>query len=268
MLNRLVFFLIALFWITMNVLLCRSEFGRRGKLGSAVPVAVVWQKMLTAPDDSSLEITQRGKKIGFCRWVANVGEALATGRSSSEDFVPEGMVKELASYTVDVEGNVAFDGPSNRVRFNWSSRFATTHAWQELALRLTLRPAVWEFHTVAAQETLRVKYGEETVTQWERTFSFAELRDPRKLVQELGGPLVLGLLGQAGVPEQKNLSLGLTWQARNDWLKIGHAQVRVYRLQARLLDRYQAVVIVSRVGEILRVELPNDIVLINEALSN
>ena len=128
MLNRLLFFLIALFWITMNVLLWRSEFGSRGKLGSAVPVAVVWQKMLTAPDDSSLEITRQGKKIGFCRWVANVGEELATGKMSSEDFIPEGMVKALASYSVDVEGNVAYDGPANRVRFNWSSRFATNSA--------------------------------------------------------------------------------------------------------------------------------------------
>ena len=60
----------------------------------------------------------------------------------------------------------------------------------------------------------------------------------------------------------------MQWVARNDWLKIGHAQVRVYRLQARLLDRYQIVVLVSRVGEILRVELPNGLLLVNEALSN
>jgi len=35
-----------------------------------------------------------------------------------------------------------------------------------------------------------------------------------------------------------------------------------------LLDRYQAVVVVSRVGEILRVELPNGLLLVNEALTN
>ena len=51
-------------------------------------------------------------------------------------------------------------------------------------------------------------------------------------------------------------------------MKIGHAQVRVYWLRARLLDRYQIVVVVSRVGEILRVELPNGLLLVNEALSN
>ena len=60
----------------------------------------------------------------------------------------------------------------------------------------------------------------------------------------------------------------LDWEARNDWLEIGHAQVRVYRLRAQLLDRYQIVVIVSRVGEIMRVELPDGLLLMNEALTN
>jgi hypothetical protein len=42
--------------------------------------------------------------------------------------------------------------------------------------------------------------------------------------------------------------------------------VRVYHLQARLFDRYHIKVTVSRVGEILRVDLPDDWVLVNEAL--
>jgi len=35
-----------------------------------------------------------------------------------------------------------------------------------------------------------------------------------------------------------------------------------------VLDKYRAVVIVSRVGEILRVELPGDVVLVNEAIAS
>jgi len=94
-------------------------------------------------------------------------------------------------------------------------------------------------------------------------------RTPRKLLEELSGPLPLALLGPiAGLQQPNALSLGLDWEARNDWLTIGHSQVRIYRLQARLLDRYQAVVIVSRVGEIMRVELPNGLLLVNEALTN
>ena len=47
---------------------------------------------------------------------------------------------------------------------------------------------------------------------------------------------------------------------------VGRTELRVYRLEARLLGRYRAVLIVSPVGEILRVELPDDLVMVNEAL--
>jgi len=58
----------------------------------------------------------------------------------------------------------------------------------------------------------------------------------------------------------------LNWEARNDWLTMGNARIRVYRLTLKLLDRYEIGVLVSRVGEILRVELPEGVLLVNEAL--
>ena len=60
----------------------------------------------------------------------------------------------------------------------------------------------------------------------------------------------------------------MRWEARQDWLKIGHARLRVYRLEARLPGERKIVVIVSRVGEILRVQLPNEIQLLNTSLVN
>jgi len=268
MFNRLYFPLIALFWIVMNVLLWRAEFGGGSEAASAVSTEVVWQKILTAPDDSTLEISWNGKRIGYCRWAANIGEELAAGKVSSEDYVPEGMIRRLGRYTLDLEGNVLLGQPASRMRFNLHLQFATNHVWRQLALRVTSRPSAWEIRTSAEEETLSLKY-EDPSGQWSRTFTYDELQRPRQLMEEFGGPLPLALLGPvAGLEQQKNLSLGLQWSARNDWLKIGHAQVRVYRLQARLLDRYQIAVVVSRVGEILRVELPNGLLLLNEALSN
>ena len=99
----------------------------------------------------------------------------------------------------------------------------------------------------------------------ERRFSFAELQNPGALLAELKEPLagalpILEPTGGSFRPELK-------WQAFDDVLSIGHGQARAYRLQARLLDRYQVVVFVSHVGEILRVELPDDLVLVNDQLS-
>jgi hypothetical protein len=269
MFHRVFFPLVALFWITMNVLLWRAEFGGRGETGSTVSAEVVWQKILTAPDDSNLEVRWNGKRIGYCRWVANIGEERATGRIASEDYEPEGMVKQLTGYTIDLEGNLLAGEVPSRVRFSVHAGFATNHLWREFRVRVALRPGTWELETKAAAEELRLKYDDGGGELWARTFSYDELRNPRKLIEEMGGPPAAALLNVAAPLEQApDLSLGLRWEARNDWLTIGHAQVRVYRLQARLLDRYQAVVLVSRVGEIMQVELPNGIRLVNEALTN
>ncbi len=52
MFNRLFFPLIVLFWVVMNVLLWRAEFGGGTEAASAVSTEVVWQKILPAPDCS------------------------------------------------------------------------------------------------------------------------------------------------------------------------------------------------------------------------
>ena len=49
---------------------------------------------------------------------------------------------------------------------------------------------------------------------------------------------------------------------------IGKTRERVYRLQVNLLGRYQAVIYVGRAGEILRVELPSEITLLNYSLTS
>src|SRR5947208_7624859 len=97
MFSRLYFPLIALFWIVMNVLLWRAEFGGGREFGSAVSMEVVWQKILTAPDDSTLEISLNGKKIASCPWGANTGEGLATGKVSREDYFPVGLLNKSAN---------------------------------------------------------------------------------------------------------------------------------------------------------------------------
>jgi hypothetical protein len=268
MLNRLLFGFIILFWVVMNVLLWRSEFGGRTQLGSAVPVETVWSRMLTAPDDSSLDILREGVKIGYCRWVPNVGEELATGKVSQEEL--EGMVRKPAGYTITMEGNFLLDRQMGRLRFDFHAGFDANNEWKDFTLRVVHRPMAWELESVAADQTLKFRHeaGEEN---WERQYHFSDFQNPGKLLRQSGMniPFLAGLLPQyLPMPSVQNVAAGLNWEARKDWLMIGHSRVRVYRVQARLLDKYQIVLIVSRVGEILRVELPNDILLVNEALSN
>jgi hypothetical protein len=266
---RSLFLLVTAFFVTMNVLLWRAEFGTRHRVGGSVPVEMVLHKILTAPDMSSLEIRHQGVKIGYGRWVANVGEELATGQIMTEEPPPEGMVKRLSGYTVDVDANFTAGGP-HRFRLASDLKLSTNHDWQEFNFKLTLQSNVWEVQSVAATETLRLHVRDEE-RHLDRTFRYAELRNPERLLRQLGGPLAGDLFGVLGLPvgqaATSPAALGLSWQARHDWLKLGHAQLRVYRLEASLLDRFKAVVLVSRAGEIFRVELPGDILLVNDKLN-
>jgi hypothetical protein len=267
--SRIAFLLITIFWVTMNFLLWRSEFGGGNHPGGSVPVDRVWQQVLTAPDNSSLEILHHGEKIGFCRWAASVGDEPLPGKANNDEAPPEGMVERLSSYRINFEGNVAISDVKNRLRFDFELKLAANHAWKEFNLRLNLRPNAWEIRSVASEQLVRLKITDEQ-GKFERVLKFADLQNPDALLRELGAPAGLGLLGalgglsgsKAGPP----LALGLRWEARNDSLPIGHATVRAYRLQAGLLDRYRITIFVSRVGEILRVELPDELVLVNDQL--
>ena len=268
MLGRLCFALIVLFWVAMNVLLWQAEFGPGRKMGSAVPERMVWEKILTAPDDSSMEIRRNGRRIGYCRWLPTPSGASLNRRLGQVESLPEGMVSEISGYTVSLEGNVLIQEPSVHLKFSVRVQLATNRTWQTFALRIGVRPGAWEIHANATNETVALRW-EEGKASWERTFTFTELRDPRMLVSELEGPVAVALTGLlSSWPKPGEASSALVWQARTDWLKVSGARVRAYRLEAPLWDRRRIVIVINRVGEIMRVELPGGLSLANDLLLN
>lgn len=270
--QRLFFLLILLFWVVMNTLLWQAEFSSRSRPGSPVALDTVWQRLLTAPDSSSLEVFHRGRKLGICRWVASVSEAPVTTGDAGEG-APDGMVKKVTGYSLDFDGNLALKDLGGNLRFYFRLNLATNQVWRDLQLRISLKPAVWEFYATAELEQVvfRLNDGE---ADSEVAYSFAELADPKRVLRDFEVPYPVELLMNSVMPAAggstnlARLSLGLQWEARHDTLTLGNATMRVYRLQARLLDRYQVVVFVSRAGELLRVELPGNVVLVNYALGN
>lgn len=270
--HRIIFCVLAAFWATMTWLLWRSEFGER-EVGTAVPIEKVWEKVLTAPDDSSLDIFHRRKKIGICRWSPNVGEdAATTGRISTYEFQPEGLIKDVSHYSIDVDGNVNLESVDGNLRFDFGMTFSTNQNWESFRLRLSVRPYSWEVRADRATEKMTLEI-EDDETSTTREFSFDELRNPETLLNELAGPFALPWLGGLGLGtgstnQQAKLGLGLQWEAHNDWMRFGHSRVRVYRIEARLLDNLKIFVFVSRVGEILWVHLPDELVLSNNAFEH
>lgn len=271
--TRLTFAAICVFFVTMNVWLWRTEFaGKDG--GSALPAGVVWEKILSAQDDSRLEVFHKGKKLGRFRWSANIGEGprrVAPGKRQIPDDLPEGQVTEITGYHLEVaEGSLFMDDKARRVTFRIDAQFSPGHLWREVNLTLIHKPTFAEIRATSTNELLHFKVHAGNPNQaLEHQFTFAELREPEKLLARLGDSfqarLLLATLG-GGLPfsPAKNFTLGLNWEARNDTVTLGSSRLRIYRLTARILDKYQIVVLVSRVGEILRVELPDDLRFINQ----
>jgi hypothetical protein len=264
---RVYLVLVTAFFIAMNVLLWRSEFGGHGHLGAPVPAELVWEKVLTSPDHSHLEIRHHGVKIGRAQWAASIGEEVSASPVITDELPPEGMIQTPTGYSISFDGKVSLDDLT-RLQFDLNLKLDTNQNWRTLGLKFTIKPFSWEIQSSSAEQTLRfLALGDETI---DRTFTFAELRNPDKLVRELGGPVLPGALAALGLPlpqvNSSSASLALNWEARNDRLEIRDNLIRVYRLEARLFERLKATLFVSPVGEILRLELPDEIVMTNEAL--
>ena len=268
------FALITLFWLTMNALLWRAEFGGQD-IGATMPVSLIWQKILTSPDDSGLAVNYKGDRVGYVRWAPNIGEETATGKTANENSEIEGRVKKLTGYTLHADGNFIIPDGAGRVRFDLDAKFAANDEWTEWTLKAMQRPNAWGVSANRKAETIELSLGEGRAAV-KQTFHFADFRNPGKLNETLGLdselPIAAALLPNlATAPKGTNapaLNIGLNWEGRQDWLQMGHSRVKAYQLRARLLDKYQVTVLVSRVGEILRVELPGEMTLVNEALVN
>lgn len=274
MLKRAWFCLVVLFWVAMNVLLWRAEMMTPPPGGSPVSAELVWERVLTAPDESSLEIRRQDRKLGWIRWTPRVEEdpeAAPPAAGRSEDELPEGRVRRVTGYTILLDGSLAPSEEPQRYRLNGQLEFDADRQWRGLRLRVTQRPMLWEVQAEAKEQVLTLRLGDEN-QPWEQRFRLDELSRPEALLAGLGVPLPPGLLPLLLPPEltagPRRLALGLQWDARSDWFYLGSARVRVFRVSARLLDRYEVRLVLSRVGEILRLELPRQITLVNDALAH
>jgi hypothetical protein len=268
--SRIFFLAIAAFWLAMNYLLWRSQWGAHSRLGSAVPAEVVWEKILTAPDLSSLDVYDHDKRVGSCHWSATVGNSpLASNKILEDDYAPDGMDQQVTGYTLNFGGNATFSN-TNRLGFEASLDLSTNRSWQAFHVRVTARPRIWELRATAATEKLVVKV-EDYNGSWQKTLNLSDLSNPNMMWADMGGTAAVSLLAAAGLaPSKESMSLmaaSVVWQAHEDWMMFGHTKARVYRLETVMLGRHINV-FTSRVGEILRVEFPNQITLRNDAFEH
>jgi hypothetical protein len=256
MMARGTFFLITAFWVTMNILLWRAEYGARGP-GIPIPVDLVWRKILTAPDASSLSVYQNGQRSGFCEFSTSVEQEMA---KLDEDSPPPEGVDARAGYQIRLDGNVGLGDFTNRVRFDARLQFSPARDWRELNLKISTHEATIEIHSFATNQIANLKITSDGA-MIERDIPFADLQNPNTLLRSFAGDLGGALPGGFGlpvIPPTSALAQNLHWEARRDRLQMGRELVSAYRLETQLLQN-KIVIYVSPLGEILRVELPGGI---------
>ena len=258
MIPRIAFLLIAAFWIAMNALLWRAEYGSRGS-GISVPVDLVCRKILSSPDTSSLTIYQDGQKTGFCEFSTSVGQEMA--KLDEGALPPEGIVAR-AGCQIRFAGNVSVGDFNNRLRFDGRVQFSPSRAWRELNLKLSSHLATMEIHSIAAEQTVHLKItsegGDRTRPELRRCAKSqcAAARVRRQCRRRMAGrPWICPPFPQAPAALAGNLH----WEAHRHRLMIGREPVSAYRLETRVLD-HPVFIYVSTLGEILRVELPGGII--------
>jgi hypothetical protein len=255
--SRILFIFIAAFWVTMNGLLWRVEYGVRGS-GVAVPVDLVWRKILTAPDASSMNIYQDGERAGFCEFSTSVEMEMA--KLDEDKPPPEGIVAR-AGYSIHLNGNTSLGDFTNRVRFDARLQFSPKRQWRELNVKISSHAAAVEIHSLATNQMVHLKITSDGGTI-ERDLAFDDLRNPNALLRSFaadfgGGPF--GLLELPVLPlAPAEAGQTIHWEAHRARVKIGREPVSAYRLETRVLDR-PIVIYASTLGEILRVELPGGI---------
>lgn len=253
---RLTFLGITLFWVTMNVLLWRAEFGARGG-DTPVPTQLVWRKILTAPDASSLSVYQNGVRMGYCEISTGVSQQMAAFDESKP--VPAGFVARPGCL-LHVAGNLSLGDFTNRVKFDARLLLDRQRQWEELHLKITSRLMVVEIHSLASNQTARVKLSNEGVSLLERDVAFTDLQNPGAILRALTGDPAgdaWGAFDLAGILPA-TAAQRIEWQARRTRVKIGSEAVPVYRLETSVLG-HLLTVDVSTLGEVLRLELPGGI---------
>ena len=242
----------------MNLLLWRSEYGPRGN-GIPVPVDLVWRKILTAPDISSLTVYQDGQKIGFCQFSTSIEQAMA--ELDEDKLPPEGMVAR-AGYQLRFDGNVSIGEYTNRLTYNGRLQFSPRRGWRELNLKFTLQGTAVEIHSAATNQTVHLKIAVGGAVM-ERDFAFADLQNPNTLLHAFAGDASGGWLGDLALPAVPQMPTALAvsprWEAHHVRLLLGREPVSAFRLETRVLDR-PVVIYVSTLGEILRIELPGNVI--------
>ncbi len=257
--------LLGAFWLAMVVLLWRAETGRDNP-SSPIPLDLVVERILHASDPSQLRLLHRGVELGQLRWVAAIQERAPATDDPAAAAAPEGMVRIIEGYRLDIDVTLHGDTPDQRWRILGQLDIGPDHALREAQVRWIQRPKAWEVRLRSGQDTVEVV--EEDGRSVRRSQSF-QLSDLTRMQSSLGPIAALLPWPTAGSPSPAapaKPETWITWKASDEPLVVGRHKVRTFKVAARILGRFDAVAHISRAGELLRVTFPDQYTLASTVL--
>lgn len=267
MASRIALIASALFWVLMNGLLWQAEWGERFASGSELPPSLVWQKMLDSPDSSVLSIRHQGKAIGSLEWHPSILEpARSNAPGGASPSVVEGMVSNPSGHQLRISARFfGSDTPLDRWMVLGNVEFSPSNAWERVVVRVDQRPKSWQIQAESGSDEIQLTY-EEGRRRFEQTFRTRDTAALQLMLAPYLASLPSGLIPENVWTRPETLMRTASVEARSDWMQIGRSRVRVYRLAFRLPGQLEAAVFISRAGELLKVQLPDRIQLVNEAI--
>ncbi len=272
--QRLLLVTLGSFWLFMTWQLWRVEYAGQ-KLGTAVEISTVWDKVCRAPDDSHLQIVHspkhapRGRLLGTLDWEPEV-----LTETVSE---VEGQVTQIDGFKLALDNGVfLLNHTQGEVRFDLDLTLDAAAKWQTVNInfRKLNTEHERELHLAAlasaSNQTLKLGLQLNNFTN-QVSMPLEDMRDPRKfsktLLQLRGtGKLatittmfaINRLLDEANLGTQLNFSFELPRQAHLDRLPGVRSDIRVYRVDLEPIQGWDAQVYVEKLtGAILLVRLPH-----------
>lgn len=253
--------LLGAFWLAMVVLLWRSETGRDNP-SSAVPIDLVVERILQAADPSQLRLLHRGIELGQLRWVASIQERAA----APDDNAPEGMVRIIEGYRLDVDLNLHGDTPDARWRVLAQIDVGPDRSVREVQVRFIQRPRSWEVRVRSGEDVVEVVEEDGRAVRRSQSFRVSDLARVPASLGPVAAWLPMSLPEVAGARTNLLAQPMVTWTASDEPLLAGRHKVRTFKVVARILGRFEATAHVSRAGELLRVTLPDQYLLASSVL--
>jgi len=262
MASRIALALSALFWVVMNGLLWQSEWGDRFAADSVIAPESVWKRLLDSPDSSVLSIRHQGRTLGTFEWHPSILEA---PRADATHAI-EGMVSAPAGHHLRVSARFfGTDSPLDRLMVQGEIDLSPSNSIDRLHLRIEQRPRSWELQTETGSDSVRLVF-QEGRRRFEQSFETRDRTALRMMAAPYLTALPAGLIPEDAWTHPQSLSRAVTLEACSDWMQIGRSRLRVHRLTARLPGPLEATVHISRAGELLKVQLPDRLQLINETI--